>query len=56
MIRRTKDKLLSLLTNPFPFGIPLPPFAKGGLVRQGEFLFKLGAVEDVGEGRFLGAF
>ena len=55
VIRRTKAELLSLLTNPFPFGIPLTPFGKGGLVRQGVFLFKVSAVGDVGEGRFVSA-
>ena len=28
VIRRTKAELLSLLINPFPFGIPLTPFGK----------------------------
>ena len=37
MIRRTKAQLLSLLINPFPFGIPMTPSAKRGLLNLSRF-------------------
>jgi hypothetical protein len=38
VIRRTKAELLSLLINPFPFGIPLTPSWQNGVAQSTEIL------------------
>jgi len=55
-MRRTKAKLLSLLINPFPFGIPLTPMGQDLLahpimiLRAGQNCFA-GLIGDVGRNR-----
>ena len=56
VMRRTKAKLLSLLINPFPFGIPLTPMGQDLLahpimiLRAGQNCFA-GLIGDVGRNR-----